>query len=116
MMAIVKKGSRRIVVDDVEYRWRVRQKPPYDTGEHHGLNCSVERVGEKPGAILVVHFPEARLDTWIGSKSSPIVPSHVASAIRGALQAGWQPLQPGTPFNYFVPEPDQADSQNKAQS
>ncbi|MDH6576002.1 hypothetical protein P3T29_001635 [Kitasatospora sp. MAP5-34] len=29
-MALAKKGSRRIVVDGVEYRWRVSRKPCCD--------------------------------------------------------------------------------------
>ncbi len=31
-MALNKKGSRRIIVDGIEYRWRIRRKPSYHAG------------------------------------------------------------------------------------
>lgn len=101
-MAIVKKGSRRIVVDDIEYRWKIRHRQTYVQGMFgtDKVACAVERVSDKPGSILVIYFPQTHPGNWIGKPAVPLLPSQVAAAIRAALAAGWQPLEPGKPFEY----------------
>jgi hypothetical protein len=98
-MAIVKKGSRKIVVDGFEYRWRVRQKPTHSQGVGSlGVTCSVERAGMTSGTVLVINFNQYHISNWLGLKSEPILPSQVAAAIHDALAKGWQPAQAGVPF------------------
>jgi hypothetical protein len=113
-MAIVKKGSRRIVVDGVQYRWSIHDKPRHDPpiGDSY-LPCSVERAVEQPGAILIITF-RIDYDYKRGKNLTPILPSQVANAIRGALEAGWQPLAPGKQFFYdYVPPADQTEDRNE---
>lgn len=113
-MAIVKKGSRRIVVDGVQYRWSIHDKPRHDPpiGDSY-LPCSVERAVERPGAILVISFP-VEYDYRRGKNLTPVLPSHVVNAIRSALEAGWQPLEPGKAFYYDYMSPaDQPEGQNE---
>ena len=87
-MGMPKKGSRRICVDRVPYRWVARQLSP--TGVH-----IVVQAVERSGAVLIL-----RTDQDIAVKHVP--PSQVASAIQGARAAGWEPQQPGPPFEVTV--------------
>jgi hypothetical protein len=100
-MAIVKKGSRRIVVDGLEYRWRVRRKIFIDQGLPP-MTCSVQRAVDRPGSILVVCFPQTHPAYVRPGEAIPATPSQVERAIRQALIQGWHPLQSGAPFILFV--------------
>jgi hypothetical protein len=53
-MALAKRGPRRIVVDGVTYRWRLRGKPTYDQALCWSpCTYAVEHAG-RPGSTLVV--------------------------------------------------------------
>ena len=61
-----KKGSRKIVVDGVAYRWRIRRTPPTQTVDGGGpLAFSAELIGAK-GSLLVVALPQERQLGWGG--------------------------------------------------
>ncbi|MDG4764324.1 hypothetical protein O7632_09425 [Solwaraspora sp. WMMD406] len=98
-MAIVKRGSRPIVVDGCHYRWTVCRKPTYSQAMAWSpLTFAVERV-EPPGrAILVVRLSSAHPGNWVHAEATPVRPAMVAAAIRQALVRGWQPDRPGSPF------------------
>jgi hypothetical protein len=96
-MAIRKKGSRRIVVDGAEYRWRVRQKPTYMQG---AFACSFVvsiQSFEAPGQVLLASAG-ARPNNWIEVSSTAVTPARIAATIRAALCAGWKPTKSGSPF------------------
>ncbi|MEH0829250.1 MULTISPECIES: hypothetical protein [unclassified Micromonospora] len=98
-MALNKRGSRPIVVDGNRYRWLVRRKPTYSQGlTWSPLSFAVERADLPDCATLVVQLASPRPDNWINAAASPVLPSVVASAIRQALERGWQPERPGSPF------------------
>ncbi|BBB00182.1 hypothetical protein RVR_10526 [Actinacidiphila reveromycinica] len=114
-MAFAKKGSRRIVVDGVTYRWRLRARPTYDRGMCWSpAACrlppaayAVERADE-PGAVLVVTTNWPHMSNWVGRTGRSVLPAGVACAIRQALSAGWDPGRLGPPFRLdrsggFVP-------------
>ena len=97
-MSIVKKGSRRIVVDGVAYRWTVRPKPSYSQGNAwSNLTFAVQRemLGQ---SVLVATVGGARPDNWINVSSAVVTPALVEGAVRRALAQGWLPMQPGSPF------------------
>lgn len=95
-MAIAKKGSRIIVVGKIEYRWSIRRKPSYAQGLCESPLTAAIELAELPGATLIVSFPTSRPDNWLGQNSMSVTPQqHIASSIVQALQAGWQPGQPG---------------------
>lgn len=97
-MALPKKGSRRIVVDGVAYRWTVRGRPTYDQGMCWSpLTFAVEHV-ESPGTTLVVRTNQPHPGNWTGRLTSPVLPSDVAGAIQTARADGWTPELPGSPF------------------
>ncbi len=109
-MAIPKKGSRLIVVDGVQYRWRVRGRPTYGQ-EIFGAAwyLAIESV-ESKGQVMVVDLPQVHPDslmiTAAKDKIVPVLPSDVEKYIRMGLQAGWRPDQPGKQFLMSIPTPN----------
>ncbi|BCM92598.1 hypothetical protein IAD21_04480 [Abditibacteriota bacterium] len=97
-MAILKKGSRRIVVDGHNFLWRVRHKPTYSQGFcWSSLILSIQDA-DVPGSTLVVALHQPQMSNWLQRLSSPVLPSQVADYVRRAINLGWQPTQHGKPF------------------
>ncbi len=96
-MAILKKGSRLLTVDGVQYRWRVRNRPTYAQALDMTLILAVEQA-DSPGAKLVVGLPQAHPGNWMGSTAIGVLPSDVTGYIRSALASGWHPDAPGAAF------------------
>lgn len=102
-MALVKKGSRRIVVDGVTYRWRIRHKPTYcQANGWNPLTFAVEDA-TVPGTALVVRTDRAHPGNWFGLPTEPVLPADVVQAIRTALARGWTPCVGGSPFHLEIP-------------
>ena len=98
-MALLRKGSRFIVVDGCRFRWRVRHKTTYSQGLcWSGLILAVD-VAEKKGAILVVRVPQLHPSNWLREATRPLLPAQVSHYIRQALISGWQPTVQGKPFH-----------------
>ncbi|OXM57828.1 hypothetical protein CFP71_06020 [Amycolatopsis thailandensis] len=96
-MALLRKGSRRIVVDDTAYRWIVRRKPTYSQEDGCPLSYAVE-LEDARGAVLVVQTDHAHPLNYRGFPSKAVLPSDVEGAIRLALERGWEPTAPGAQF------------------
>lgn len=98
-MATRKTGSRRLVVDEVAYRWRIRRRATYSQADYgHGtLHVAVE-LAERPGAVLVLYTDRPHPADWGTTRVVPVRPSDVAGWVRAALAAGWVPSQPGPQF------------------
>ncbi|GAB2816576.1 hypothetical protein GCM10022221_13250 [Actinocorallia aurea] len=108
-MALVRKGSRGITVDGLDYRWTVRRKMTYCQGSEWGpLTFAVEH-SERVGSVLAVSVPCAHPRSWIGGRSMTVRPALVASSIRTALARGWTPLRPGSAFHLELEEQDLPD-------
>lgn len=102
-MSIPKKGSRLIRVDGTTYRWRVRKRPTYSQGVGDTpLTFAVEKA-ELAGTTLHVTMPQDHPSNWMGGVAEPVLPSTVSVLIRHALDRGWQPESPGSPFLVTVP-------------
>jgi hypothetical protein len=83
-MSIPKKNSRRVVVDDVEYRWRVRGRPTYDQAlTAKPLILAVEQCGKR-GSVLVVELAQSHPSNWMKVAASGVTPAVVADHIRTA--------------------------------
>ncbi|MFD8939139.1 hypothetical protein ACFV0R_28480 [Streptomyces sp. NPDC059578] len=89
-MTLNKKGSRRITVDGIEYRWRIRRKPSYMQGLcWTPMTYAVEAAsGSQPGTTLIVTSGQAHPSNWVGVETEPIRPAHVAASIREARDQG----------------------------
>lgn len=102
-----RKGTRRIVVDGVPYRWRHRARITCAQGAMPWggpLTCTIERESG-PGRLLVVTFGDRRPQDYCCPYCTPagplpegITPSRVAEAIRRALTEGWNPDGPSGRF------------------
>src|SRR4051812_39293680 len=105
-MAVRKKGSRRIVVDGVQYLWRFpRRMTQNEEDGWPGVMVTVNRVDCR-GASLMLAFPQRfHLNgPVVQSPPRPVLPSDVAAGIRAALAAGWVADQPGKQFVLRVAE------------
>ena len=88
-MAIPKKGSRRITVGGVIYRWRIRSKPTYDQAAFGANVTAAVELFDSPYSVLHITFPWVRCDNWIGNPVQPVTPAHVAQSIEDAIAEGW---------------------------
>lgn len=109
-MALVRKGSRRIVVDGTAYRWRLRGRPTYFQGLVWSPCTFSVAHADTPGTTLVVTTNQPHPSNWFGHGAKPVLPSDVAQAIHLALRKGWTPMAPGSPFRLnhsagFTPSP-----------
>lgn len=98
-MALVRKGSRRIVVDGTAYRWRLRGRPTYFQGMAWSPCTFAVEHAETPGSVLVVTTNQPHTSNWIGREAEPVLPPDVAATIRLALRGGWAPATPGSAFH-----------------
>jgi len=94
-MAIAKKGSRKIEIDGVAYRWIIRGKPTYSQAINQSNLTAVVELYENPVSKLIIDFLQPRSDSWVTSSKTEIGPSHIESSIRKALSKGWQPSKKG---------------------
>ncbi|MFF0123748.1 hypothetical protein ACFYP7_31205 [Micromonospora arida] len=101
-MTLAIKGSRRIAVDGVTYRWSVRRRPTYCQANGWSPLTFVVELAGQPGAVLVAALPCAHPGNWIGLPSQPVLPGTVAVGVRRALAAGWQPSRPGPAFELLL--------------
>jgi hypothetical protein len=98
-MATRKAGSRRIVVDETVYRWRIRRRAAFNQTDYGvGLiHVAVERA-EAPGATLIIRTDRPHPADYTTTTVVPVLPSDVAQWIRQAIAAGWSPGVPGPTF------------------
>lgn len=98
-MAARKTGSRRLVVDGVAYRWRIRRRATYSQADYGvgTLHVAVEST-EQPGTVLVLHPARPHPAHWSTGRVDPVRPSDVAGWVREALAAGWVPSRLGPQF------------------
>ena len=102
-MAIPKKGSRKISVDQVLYRWLIRQK--YKSADDR-LIVAIEKE-EDGKTILYVNTNLLRPDGAfqdIGNISQGIVtPKDIENYIKMAISKGWKPESAGSAFELYIP-------------
>ncbi len=104
-MTLPSKGTRRITVAEVPYRWAVRRKPTYSQGIGQSpLTVAVEHA-EQSGSVLVIRFPQAHPGNWLGLPSAGVTPANVALAIREARDRGWQPETSASTFHLDLTQP-----------
>jgi hypothetical protein len=97
-VALTRKGSRSITVHGRRFRWTVRPKPAYSQALAWSPLSFAVQADENPGRVLYVRLARPRPDNWLGKGSQALTPREVAQFIRRALDAGWDPSEPGSPF------------------
>ena len=106
-MAISKKYSRPITVDGVVYRWRIPPEVEYDQTDHDGRVLVIVWRETETGQLLRLIgglHPAYRHRRPDGCDI--VTPHRVATAIRSALVAGWNPAGRGTAFRMTLPPMD----------
>jgi hypothetical protein len=98
-MALSSKRSKRIVVDEAFYLWRV-SKRGLQPDARLGRSFTVVTIAadQKPSCTLIVKALNSASNDGLGLTGDAILPSHIASFVRNAIQAGWTPLASGKPF------------------
>jgi hypothetical protein len=108
-MAAPKKGSRRIVVDGVEYLWRVPRRPASGSSDGTGGYTVTVQLAAGRGSVLTLssHRMHPAIEQSWGLPVTSVLPSHVAATIRQALDAGWKPTDPASAFGSALSAPSE---------
>lgn len=97
-MSIPKKGSRKITVDNVLYRWTIRHKPTYTQAiGQHNVFAAVE-LYENPGSVLSIKFLWVSYDPYFGVAKESVTPKCIKQCIEQAIKDGWRANENGTAF------------------
>ena len=98
-VAVVRKGSRRIVVDGRAYRWQLRSRPSYGQALCETPCTYAVEDYDRPGRTLVVTTNQPHSSNWLDRPAEPILPREVARTIRLAVERGWDPSSSGAPYS-----------------
>lgn len=96
-MAILRRGSRGIVVDGVRLRWRIRRQPTYSQGLGWSPLIVAVAAESGDGSTLILRLNINRPDAWVDASKSVVVPSDIARFVREAMRTGWAPAVAGKP-------------------
>ena len=104
-MAISKKHSRKIKVEDEDYRWKFDQKFFKEKG------TIAIQLEEKVSCKLIITLPdwtqyEAYPHNWKENKPSVITPSFIEKSIKQAQNLGWEPKSKGSFHVNYDPTED----------
>jgi len=104
-MAIPKKGSRKIVVKDKDYRWLIRRKATYGQVDYGCgyLHVAIE-LSKNPKNTLVIFTDRRHPQDGLVSEVIPVTPSDIQRWIQDALELGWNPALNGSPFIVKIEE------------
>jgi hypothetical protein len=95
-MAFRTRGSRRIVVEGIQYLWQIRRRKT--DLEELKITLAIS-ARQKSSTALLIDLEQPYPNYWIDFKKPQVVlPNQVEAWIRKALLDGWQPLEAGKPF------------------
>jgi hypothetical protein len=99
-MAIPKKGSRKISIDGITYRWSIRANPTYsEANEWSNLKATVE-LYDSPASVLSIDFMVPRNDSWISNGKVKVTPADICICINQSISLGWDSSAKGD--NHFL--------------
>ncbi len=104
-MSITKKGSREIVVDDLNYKWLIRRKETYLQTDYGigKIHVAIE-LDQKPNRTLIIYTDRPHPHDIGTDKITPITPVDIKNWIRSALAIGWQSNISGPQFHVRIKE------------
>lgn len=94
-MAMPRKGTRLITVDDVQYRWLIRRRPTYSQGICETPMTVAVELADRPASVALLVLPHAHPSNWMCAPVAPVRPATVADGICTALAQGWNPCHQG---------------------
>lgn len=106
-----RKGSRRVEVAGVGYRWMVRGNIHRYKFENpiHQITLTCQRDEDRPGRVMQITltasryrpaFTGRRAGIWVDETEqlSALTPADVRAVIEHALKHGWDPSERGAPY------------------
>lgn len=95
-MSIPRKGSRKIEVDDVVYRWTIRRKASRMQADYEDIpaTIAIEKL-EGPSSKLIVLTNKAHPQNAFIDRPSGVVPSEVRQWIKQSVALGWNACEGG---------------------
>lgn len=104
-MAIPKKGSRTITVENDIYRWLIRRKATYNQSDYGigRIHVAIEHA-KNPGTMLLIYTDREHPKDWNTKNVHPVTPSDVLNWIRQALELGWEPQKKGGQLSVSIKE------------
>ena len=102
-MAIPKKGTRKIIVQGITYRWLIRRKATYMQSDYGvgRLHVAIEHA-ENPGTTLLIVTDRGHPRDWGTKEIVPVTPQDISNWIIEALELNWQPEEKGSPFSVII--------------
>lgn len=93
MSNLSKKNSRKIVVDNVEYRWMISGRSRYLNNAPESLRLIVQKTGCTTGitSCTLISKINPHTDDNNPINKSTIFPKDVVTFIHKALEDGWNP-------------------------
>ena len=102
-MSITKKGSRKITINNEDYRWLIRRKATYEQWayEESMLHVAIERA-IKPSSVLHIVTDKRHPQNISNKEISTITPKDISIWIIEALNLGWNTNENGGPFHVKI--------------
>ena len=101
ILALAKKGLRRLEYKGLEYGWIIRKKPTYGQGVFRSsMTLAIQLMDHESPQILLVTLNVDRPDNWIQPHQTGVTPSVVKDIIESAIGNGWVPSSGGSAFQY----------------
>lgn len=91
-MSINARGSRKLVIGDEEYVWRIRRTPTNEQECFEGpMLLAIQRIVPFSRAVLVVDLVVTRPDAAIQPHQTAVTPTLVREMVARAREDGWRP-------------------------
>jgi hypothetical protein len=109
MSRIPRTKSRPITVDNVKYRWMIKNAKWRYGGSSKTMRLVIQNEADRPGDPALVElvsklWNEGHAQEWDFTHNAALMPGDVAIIIRTALTQGWKPeKQSGHPFRPVGP-------------
>jgi len=97
LMAMPKKGSRKLTVEGESYRWIVTIEKVFRNADYgpKKINVAIESVAASGAKLLIVAERHSQPGDWGTIEVEPVTPSDVSRWISMAIQKGWNPRVDG---------------------
>ncbi len=102
-MAIPKKGTRKIIVDNIVYRWLIRRKATYGQADYGNgkIHVAIE-LEQNPGTTLFIITDRGHPKDYNTITVVPVTPSDISNWIKQALALDWKPETKDSQFSGFI--------------
>ena len=102
-MSIPTKGSRKITVDESNYKWLIRRKETYNQVDYgyEKIHVAIESE-EKPNNTLIIYTDRPHPHDIATNEIIPVTPIDIKNWIHEAITIGWQPNKSGPQWHVII--------------